>query len=187
MQSFSLTRSDYVDLQKRIVANAKAQLLRGAGSTDKSSDKSIAGSGRWWLPLVLWGASVVPLVFAFRWLESLPDMGSHLAVGAVGIGVGGLAFWALVSSGTRSLQQAMFEDDGYCLAPQSLDVRADCIEQRSHAAHSLWQWAGFKHRQESDTLVFLFVDNAVCLLVPKTILTPETYALIEQRVPLQGD
>ncbi len=186
MQSFSLTRSDYVDLQKRILANAKAQLRRGAGSCD-SSDKSTGGSGRWWLPLVLWGASVVPLVFLFRWLESLPDMGSHLAVGAAGTVIGALAFWALVGSGTRSLQNAMFEDDGYCLAPQSLDIRADCIEQRSDAAHSLWQWAGFKRRQESDTLVFLFVDNAVCLTVPKSILTPETYALIEQRVPLQRD
>ena len=186
MQSFSLTRSDYVDMQKRILANAKAQLRRGAGSSDQSSDKTAAGSGRWWLPLVLWGASVVPLVFLFRWLESLPDMGSHLAVGAVGIVIGALAFWALVGSGTRSLQNAMFEDDGYCLAPQSLDIRADCIEQRSDAAHSLWQWAGFKRRQESDTLVFLFVDNAVCLPVPKSILRPETYALIEQRVPLQG-
>ena len=32
MQSFSLTRSDYLDLQKRIMANAKAQLRRGAGT-----------------------------------------------------------------------------------------------------------------------------------------------------------
>lgn len=183
MHSFSLTRSDYVDLQKRIMANAKAQLRRGAGTGSQPT----GGSGRWWLPLVLWGASVVPLVFLFRWLESLPDMGSHLAVGAAGIVIGALAFWALVTSGTQSLQQAMFEDDGYCLAPQSLDVREDCIEQRSNAAHSLWQWAGFKRRQESETLVFLFVDNAVCLLVPKSILTRETYALIEQRVPLQRD
>ena len=182
MQSFSLTRSDYADLQKRIIANAKAQLRRDSGPKDKSAD----GPGRWWLPLVLWGACVVPLVFLFRWMESLPDMGTHLAVGAGGTLVGALAFWALVSSGTKSLQHAMFEDDGYCLAPQSLDVRGDCIEQRSAAAHSYWQWKGFKHRQESDTLVFLFVDNAVCLVVPKAILTPETRALIEQRVPLQG-
>lgn len=182
MQSFSLTRSDYVDLQKRILANAKAQLRRDGGNKEKSAD----GSGKWWLPLVLWGASVVPLVFLFRWMESLPGLGTHLAVGAVCIVVGALAFWALVSSGTRSLQQAMFEDDGYCLAPQSLDVRVDCVEQRSNAAHSYWQWAGFKRREESDTLVFLFVDNAVCLVVPKAILTPETRALIEQRVPLHA-
>jgi hypothetical protein len=187
MPSFSLTRGDYADLQKRIVAQAKAQLRRGDGArAGGKGGPSNDDPGRWWLPLVLWGVSVVPLVFLFRWLESLPDMGTHLAMGAVGIVVGALAFWALVRSGSGSLQQAMFEDDGYCLAPQTLDVREDCIEQRSYAAHTLWQWAGFKHRQESETLVFLFVDNAVCLMVPKSILTPEARALIEQRVPLQA-
>ena len=174
--SFALTRSDNAELQKRMLAHAKAQLRSGAGRR----------SMPWWRAALLWVASVVVLVFLMRWIESLPSVGTHLAVGAVGLVVGVFGVWALFSSGTHAIQQAMFRDDGYCLSPQSVDVRGDCIEQRTRATHCFWQWAGFHSRQESDTLVFLFVDNAVCLPLPKAILTPETYALIEQRVPLQA-
>lgn len=173
--SFALTRGDNAELQKRMLAHAKAQLRSGAGRR----------SMPWGRAVLLWIASVVVLVLLMRWIESLPSVGTHLAVGAVGLVVGTLGVWALFSTGTHAIQQAMFRDDGYCLSPQSLDVRDDCIEQRTRATHCSWQWAGFHSRQESDTLVFLFVDNAVCLPVPKAILTPEAYALIEQRVPLQ--
>lgn len=181
MPSFCLTRDDLAELQRRIVANTKAQLRREAGPQARAARRSRS----WWLQMSVWVAVAVAFFFLFRWAETWPDPGSLLAAGAVGSVVGALALWALIASGTRALQGAMFEDDGWCLAPQTINVRDDCIEQRSDAAQSYWQWTGFKGRQESSTLVFLFVDITVCLVVPKSILTPDTAALIEQRVPLR--
>lgn len=180
MQPFTLNRSDFAELQKRITANAKAQLRRQAGATATSSAtwSQIVGKA------VVWFALALSVFTLLRWADSMPRAGTYVAVAGAGAVLGLAAFWALAIAGAGRLREAMIADDGWFLSPQSIEVREDCIEQRSKAATTQWHWAGFIKREESATLVFLFLDHAVCLVVPKAILTTDTQALIEQRVPL---
>ncbi len=178
--TFILNRSDFAELQKRILANAKAQLRRQTGTPAKFTGTWVQFLSK----VLVWLAMALSFFVLLRWADSMPRTGTHLAVAGAGVALGFLVFWALAMMGVTRLREAMIADGGWFLSPQSIEVREDGIEQRSAAAITQWQWAGFKKREESATLIFLFLDNAVCLIVPKSILTPEAQALIEQRVSL---
>lgn len=175
--SFALTRNDFAELQKRCLARARTQWLQGRrGGTDR---------GHALRQTFIWFA-VSLLVFAgLRMADGSTRFGPALALALGGLAAGVLLAWVIGRLQAKRLTQAMIADDGWVLSPQTIALSEDGIEQRSLAAVTQWRWAGFRWREESPTLVFLFVDNAVCVVIPKTILSADEKALLEQRVPLR--
>lgn len=180
-KTFVLSRDDFAEIHKRTLARARAHLRRGAAA---QRQRLAATPPRWWQKVIVWFV-VAWIAFAyFRWAGAVPHFGTHVAAAMAGAAVGVIAVLALARRGSRKLCQAMVADDGWFLSPQTIEVTDACIKQRSVAALTRWRWEGFRRREESPTLIFLFVDNAVCLVLPKAGLSADARALIEQRVPL---
>ncbi|EJE53841.1 hypothetical protein PMI14_01255 [Acidovorax sp. CF316] len=183
MQTFTLTRSDYVLAHERTTAHLRALASRRRAA-------SAAGQGTVRKALVpLAKVAAWLLVFAVTWVFlQTRDPGSramgYMVCAAITAAVTlVLAYVAGVAMTRRQLQEQL-SDDGSTLSPQSVVVSESGIEQHAKGAFSRLDWAFFIARQEDEAMFYLFVEPGMCMMVPKAVLPPEARALIARHLPL---
>ena len=188
MHLFTLTRSDFRELQARALASTRAHAKRGRHKEpfhDPVNETSSIGK-RPLKKLLIWLALGVCFFVLFRmWGSGSSAPGYLLCALASGLTTLALAAWAFAVY-TGRLYDAMVADDGWFLSPQSIDADEGGINQVFKGGSMHLDWSAFTHREETDTKFFLFIEPGHCLPVPKAALSMPAHEFIVQRIPLRG-
>ncbi len=165
--TFRLTQGDLVALLK--VINRRLTELSHAQSKLFFSNLLI------WIPL---GIAFAAYAALFR---NYPSMTRDLAIVAVffciGIGlmVGGILFKQRVV-----YRRAMLAPDGWFLSEQTVDLSPDGVSVRSACGEAHYTWPSFRDIVEDEANLYLFIDNAQALVLPKHALgSPEQIAQLK--------
>lgn len=179
MQTYTLTRSDFVLAHNLAFANlqALAHLRKHPHGAPPQKKRSNA-----------WKTGVSFLAFLPCWvLFQIYNPGPRVmgyvlcAVLSFALAAGVLWWWS--QAYTRRLYQTSLADHGFNLSPRSVVVSEAGIEEHGKGTVTHLEWSALLMRQESDTMFYLFLDPGVCLVYPKAALPYEAQALIMQRVP----
>ncbi|RZJ10553.1 MAG: YcxB family protein [Acidovorax sp.] len=188
MQLFTLTRSDFRELQARALASTRAYAKRGSHEEpfhNPAQETSSIGK-RVLTKSLIWLALGVCFFVLFRmWGSVSSEPGYLLCALASGLITLALTAWAFAAY-TGRLYNAMVADDGWFLSPQSIDADEGGIDQVFKGGSMHLDWSAFTHREETDTKFFLFIEPGHCLPVPKAALSMPAQELILQRIPLRG-
>lgn len=175
MQSFTLTRSDFAELHQRILANIRAETRK---KPDMGFSSMLTRS-------LVWCATTLVLFAIFKTFDVQSGFYGYLGSGVLGFLVATGAIWAMAVRQAQRMRRALIADNGWFLAPQSVEVSEAGVVQHIRPGRMQWEWPAFLLRQESQTMHYLFIEPGQCLLLPKAVLSPEEEALIVRRVPLR--
>ena len=184
MQTFTLTRSDHAQAYRHATANLRAIAKRkkaAAAAAQGTLRRVVEGLAR----LAVWPLALVAILGFLQTRALGPQAkGYVLCIAITALVTLVLAYLAAVVMTRRQLQ-AQLSDDGTTLSPQSVAVSESGIEQHAKGAFSRLEWAFFLSRQEDQAMFYLFVEPAMCMMIPKSVLSAQEQALIERHVPLQ--
>lgn len=176
MQSFTLTRDDFAALHRRVLANLRADARKTPGMGFRSM----------LVKSLLWFATTLVLFTIFKTFDLQSGFFRSLGSGVLGFVAALGAVWIIAVKQAQRMRQALIADNGWFLAPQSVQVSEAGVEQHLSSGRMQWEWSAFLLRQESPGMHFLFIEPGQCLLVPKAVLSLQEEALIVRRVPLRG-
>jgi hypothetical protein len=154
--SFKLTRQDLAALQKRSVR----RLTEISGANSKLFFANLLA----WIPL---GIALALFSEMYRRFPSLsPSLNLIAAALVAGLALAvGAAYYK-----QRLYKQAWLADDGWFLAEQTVDADAEGLRIRTARGETRFEWTAFMHRAEDDANLYLFIDNAQAVVVPKSAL-----------------
>lgn len=187
MQPFTLTRSDFSEVQAQMLASARAYAggkAKGQTRQAPGVKKPSAGKRMLW-KLLVWFSLSVCFFALFRLLDD-DGPGSRHALCILASVLATLALMGgVIVLYNRRLQESMVADDRWFLSPQTVDANEMGIDRTFKGGTMHLDWSAFLYRHENDTKVFLFIEPGHCLPVPKAALSAQAKELIAQRVPLQ--
>jgi hypothetical protein len=154
--SFKLTRQDLVVLQQRSLR----RLTEISGANRKLFFANLLA----WIPL---GIAIALFIELYRRFPSLSPWLNPIAAALVA-GLA-LAVWSGYYK-QRLYKQAWLADDGWFLAEQTVDADAEGLRIRTARGETRFAWAAFMHRAEDDANLYLFIDNAQAVVIPKSAL-----------------
>lgn len=152
--SFRLDRCDFSALQKI----AQERINR----TAKTNSRMLLFNVAAWIPMGMFFTGMSQL---FRDNPHLwVDLG--LTTGALAIGIA-----AVVASNRywrKRVMVSLLADDSWFLKDQEIHICKDGILQRAAFGEAIFKWNSFHAVEEDDERLFLFLDNAQGLIIPKS-------------------
>ena len=184
MKTFTLTRSDYAQAFRHAAANMRAVAAHRRKARREAQRPA-------WLHALRRHAkaAATTLLFGLFWVlfqvfDPGPRAMGYVLCATASAGVTLALAYALGTAATRRQLDAQLSDDGCMLSPQSVAVGEAGIEQHNQGTFARLAWSLFQTRREDDTLLFLFYEPGICMVIPKAVLSAQEQALIVQRIPL---
>jgi hypothetical protein len=155
--SFRLSRPDLIAFHK--VANRRMKEVTGA-NLRLSVANLIA-----WIPL---GIAILAYVGLYR---SYPEATLELSIVVAWAALGLVLVACFFVYKARLTRRAWLSDDGWFLSEQAVDADAEGLSIRTARGNtSFFRWTAFVHRAEDGANLYLFVDNAQAVVIPKSAL-----------------
>src|SRR6185295_17195796 len=115
-----------------------------------------------WIPL----GFALAAYFAMYW--RYPEAARDLTIAAAALALGVAFFICQFYYKQHLIRRGCLSDDGWFLAEQTVDASADGLGIRTTRGHTSFNWTAFMHHAEDDANLYLFVDNAQAVVIPKS-------------------
>ena len=152
--AFKLTREDWKPFLK--VANRRLTTLA------KANRKLFVSNLVAWMAL---GFAIAAYAAMYR---KYPYLTHDLNVVAATVIVGALLLVGSFIFKQWLYQTATISEAGVFLGSQTVEANPQTITFKSSFGTTTYQWDRFIHRAENEAHIYLFVDNALALIIPKS-------------------
>ena len=103
-----------------------------------------------------------------------PDLTHDLNVVLAAVVAGGVLLVVSILYKRHIYRSAVLSEEGWFLTEQTIDADSEGLKIENPNSRSCYRWASFVHSGEDATNLYLFLDNAQALIVPKSALgSPE--------------
>jgi len=155
--SFRLSRQDLVAFHK--VAGRRMKDVTGANL------RLFVASLIAWIPV---GTAILAYIGLYR---TFPEASFALNIVVAWLALGVVLLCCYLVYRQRLTQRGWLSDDGWFLSEQSVDADAEGLRIRTAQGNaSSFLWKSFVHRTEDEAHLYLFVDNAQAVVIPKSAL-----------------
>jgi len=155
--TFKLSKADYVAFQALVLR----RLTKLSGANIKLFFINLFA----WIPI---GIAFAAYAVLYR---KYPVATDDLTVIAIAFEVG----WVLMSVGyfyrKYAYRKAMFSQQGRFLSEQELEISEEGILVRGYCSEASFRWPAIIDFAEDNKNLYLFIDNAEAILLPKAALT----------------
>ena len=151
--SFRLSKRDLVSLHK--------QVSRRLTIIAKANSKLFVANCVAWIPMGIACATY------FAMYRKYPDISHDLNVVLAVIAVSGISLWASVAYKQRIYREAILAENGWLLTEQTFEAQPECLSIENHTVRASYRWTAFIDCAEDETNLYLFIDNAQALILPK--------------------
>lgn len=151
--TFTLSRTDHASLHR--VINRRLCHLSGANAKLFISNLFI------WIPL---GIGVASYAALFR---KYPDMSHDLMLVAVAFAVGAGLMVANAFFKQRIFHGVLLSPESWFLCEQTVALDSNGLAAKGAYGEVRYPWSSFQHLSDDNRNLYLFVDNAQALVIPK--------------------
>jgi len=164
--SFTLAKQDLTAFHK--LAN------RRLTKVSKANSKLLLANLIAWIPL---GIALAAYTAMYR---KYPELSHDLNVVAGAIVVGGLLLVASMMYKQYLYRSAVISQDGWFFKPQTMEADSEGLRIENETSRSLYRWSAFSHGAEDASNLYLFLDNAHAIIIPKSALgSPDEVAQLK--------
>lgn len=156
--SFRLTREDFIQFHKVV-----ARRLTRIGN---ASSKLLLANLIAWLPLGL------ALATCWAMYRKYPEASHDLNVVFGSVAAAAVLLIASFLYRRTLYWRAVLHDDGWFLAEQTVEADERGLTIQAAHSRSTYEWDAFVDRAEDESNLYLFIDNASALIVPKAAIGP---------------
>lgn len=128
----------------------------------RANYKLFASSVLTWIPLG------VALATYFALYRKFPGAARDLTIVAAALALGIALFVCHLCYKQHLTRRGYLSDDGWFLAEQTVDADTDRLDIKTARGQTAFRWTAFMHRAQDDANLYLFVDNAQAVIIPKS-------------------
>jgi hypothetical protein len=154
--SFVLSKSDLTALHK--IINRRLTALSGANSKLFFSNLFV------WLPI---GIAIATYGALYR---KYPELSDDLTVVALAFSCGVALLVAAIFYKQHLYRNVMLSEHSWFLAPQTFELGPESLNVEGSYGSANYRWTSFIHYEEDNLNLYLFIDNAQALVLPKTAI-----------------
>ena len=154
--SFTLNKQDSIALQK-VVGQRLTEL---SGQNSKLYFANIVA----WIPI---GVSLSAVATLYR---SYPDLTSQLTIAISSLITGAFLLSTVKYYREFTCRKILAATDGWFFSEQKISLDENGISANALHCSAQYRWSSFRHLTEDERNLYLFVDNAQALILPKHAL-----------------
>ena len=152
--SFRLSRKDLAALQE-VASRRVTEVTR-------------ANYKLFFFTVIIWIPLGVALATYFALYRKYPEAAHDLTIVAAALALGIALFICHLYYKQHLTRRGYLSDDGWFLAEQTVDADTDGLGIQTARGHTSFRWTAFMHRAEDHANLYLFVDNAQAVIIPKS-------------------
>ena len=161
--SFRLSKQDLAAFQK--LANRRLTVIA------KANPKLLVANLIAWIPL---GIAIAAYAAMYR---KYPDLTHDLSIVLAAVVLGAVLLVLSMIYKQHIYRGAVLSEDGWFLTEQTIDADSEGLKIENPTSRSSYKWTSFVHSAEDSSNLYLFLDNAQALIIPKSAIgSPEQLA-----------